>query len=100
VLFQQKVFSTPAFLDYEKSNLVFLRIDYPLNVHLRPDTQATNDILAQQFNINPFPTFIVLDKNGKEFWRMPSTDDSGIDVRLFNPTNFISLLTSVRQNEK
>src|SRR5450631_1505234 len=29
VLFQQKVFSSPEFLAYEKSNLDFVRLDYP-----------------------------------------------------------------------
>ncbi|MGO8765954.1 MAG: thioredoxin family protein [Limisphaerales bacterium] len=100
ILFQQKVFSTSAFVDYQKSNLIFLRLDYPLNHPLRVDTAATNAILAQQFDINPFPTFIALDGNGKESWRMPQSGDSGIDVALFNPTNFIRLLESVRQKEK
>jgi thioredoxin-related protein len=100
VLLQQTNFSTPEFLDYEKSNLVFVRLDYPVNHTLRSDTQATNAILSQQFNIYPFPTFVALDRSGNEYWRMPSNDDSGIDVRLYNPTNFIRLLESVRQKEK
>jgi thioredoxin-related protein len=100
VALQQHVFSTSVFQDYEKSNLLFLRLDYPLKHPLRFDTQATNDILAQQFNVGGYPTFIALDDNGKEFWRIPENDDSGIDVPLFNPTNFISLLESVRKKEK
>jgi thioredoxin-related protein len=100
VLLQRYVFSTPDFQDYARSNLLFLRLDYPVNHPLRADTRATNVILEQQFNIALYPTFIVLDNDGKEFWRMPGTNDSGIDATLFNPTNFINLLKSVRQNEK
>ncbi|HEY1663983.1 MAG TPA: thioredoxin family protein [Verrucomicrobiae bacterium] len=100
VLFQQKVFSSPSFQGFEKSNLLFLHLDYPVKHPLRPDTQATNVFLAQEFNVGMFPTFIAIDGNGKEFWRMPANGDSGIDVQLFYPTNFISLLASVRKNEK
>ena len=102
VLFQQKVFSSPEFLNYEKLNLVFVRLDFPLKHDLPPDTKATNEILAQQFEINPFPTFITLDKSGKEFWRMPEKTNvnPGTPLILFQPTNFISLIESVRAKEK
>jgi thioredoxin-related protein len=95
VLFQQKVFSTPEFKAYEKTNLDFIRLDYPLKVDLRPDTKATNELLAQQFDVIPFPTFIALDRNGKEFWRQ-----EGATIQQFDPTNFINLLESVKKKEK
>ncbi len=95
VLLQQKVFSSPDFLNYEKSHLDFVRLDYPLNHDLRPDTKATNVLLLQQFSINPFPTFVALDKNGKEFWRQ-----EGVNTQQFEPTNFIALMESVRAKNK
>jgi thioredoxin-related protein len=102
ILFQQKVFSTPEFEAYEKTNLDFVRLDFPLNHDLRPDTKATNILLAQQFDILPYPTFIALDSNGKEFWRMPEKNDSNpeISLQLFEPTNFISLLEDVKKKKK
>jgi|ERR1700722_4908157 len=102
ILLQQKVFSTPEFKAYEKTNLDFVHLDYPLKVDLRPDTKATNILLAQQFDIIPFPTFIALDRDGKEFWRQPAKDDpnSGVSVRLLEPTNFISLLEEIKKKEK
>src|ERR1700733_12135933 len=65
VLFEQKVFSTAEFKTYEKSNLVFVRLDYPQRHELRPDARATNSILAIQFDDYFFPTFIALNHDGK-----------------------------------
>jgi thioredoxin-related protein len=100
VLFQQKVFSSPEFKAYEKTNLDFVRLDYPLKTVLRPDTQATNDTLAKQFDILPFPTFIALDRDGKEFWRWPAEDNLEVQTNLYNPQNFITLLESVKKKQK
>ena len=102
VAFQQHVFSTPEFAAYEKSNLVFVRLDYPLKVKLRPETAATNDLLAHQFGAYAFPTFMALDKNGKPFWQFPETNDPNpeIDTRLFRPKYFMDLLNSVRKKQK
>ncbi|HSY09978.1 MAG TPA: thioredoxin fold domain-containing protein [Candidatus Dormibacteraeota bacterium] len=100
IVFEQKVFSTPEFKAYEKSNLDFVRLDFPLKVNLRPDTTATNALLSQQFEADGFPTFVALDKNGKEFWRMPQKGDLTLDTGLFQPTNFIALIESVKKKEK
>jgi thioredoxin-related protein len=100
VLFQQKVFSQPEFLAYEKTNLIFVRLDFPFRTSLRPDATATNNLLAQQFDAADFPTFVALDKDGKEFWRMPQKGDLTLDTRLFQPTNFIALIESVKKKGK
>jgi thioredoxin-related protein len=102
VVFQQHVFSTPQFAAYEKSNLVFVRLDYPLKVKLRPETEATNNLLAHQFDAYAFPTFVALDKDGKPFWQMPGKNDPNpeIDIRLFQPKNFMKLLNSLREKQK
>jgi thioredoxin-related protein len=101
VEFQQKVFSTPGFEAFAASNLDFVRLDFPLKVNLRPDTVATNELLSRQFDQNIFPTFIALDENGKEFWRMPKSvdEDPGFE-RLFDPANFIHLMEQLKQKEK
>lgn len=95
ILMQQKVFSTPEFQAFAKSNLDFVRLDFPLKVNLRPDTTATNTLLAQQFGVDAFPTFIALNKGGKVFWTM-----QGVDPPLFKPANFISLIENVKKGEE
>ncbi len=75
ILFQQKVFSRPEFLAYEKSNLDFVRLDYPQLTALPPAIQTNNVLLARQFDVSMFPTFVALDRDGNEFWRMPEKDN-------------------------
>lgn len=100
ILFQQKFASSREFQTFAKTNLDFVRLDFPLKVDLRPDTTATNELLSTQFDIYVFPTFIALDKNGKEFWRRPSKDLSlMIDWSETAPTNFIDLLKGLEKNE-
>jgi thioredoxin-related protein len=100
MVFQQEVFSKPEFLTYEKSNLVFVRVDFPFKTELPPEVRGTNDLLAQQFEAYGFPTFIALDRDGKEFWRMPQKGEMTLDTRLFHPANFIALIDSLKQKDK
>lgn len=95
IVLQQRVLATPAFEAFAKSNLVFVHLDYPLKSNLRPDTTATNILLAQQFHAYGFPTLIALDRNGKEFWRT-----EGLPVQDFYPTNLINLLAGIKQKEQ
>lgn len=92
VAFQQYVASTPAFAAYAKSNLDFIRLDYPDRHPLRPDTQATNDLLAKQFGIEGFPTFVALDEKGAKFWEM----EGFTNLDILKPANFIGLLNQVK----
>jgi thioredoxin-related protein len=100
VRFQNEVFSTAEFKAFAGSNLDFIHLDYPLKTSLRPDTEATNLLLTGQFDQTIFPTFIALDANGKEFWRMPkSIDEDPHFEALFNPTNFIHLMEQLKQKK-
>jgi thioredoxin-related protein len=104
-VFQKMVFSQPEFQRFESSNLDFIRLDFPFRASLRADTQATNDLLSRQFDVDGFPTFIALDKDGKEFWRMPTiaslkSGNFDLDTNLFEPIHFIALIESIKQQEK
>jgi thioredoxin-related protein len=96
VAFQKYVFSTPQFAAYEKSNLVFVRLDYPLRSALRPDTQATNDLLATQFNVSGYPTFIALNRDGKESWR----EEGLTSEELGSPATFTAMLEVIKEKQK
>lgn len=99
--FQKDVFSTPVFKTYAATSMDFVRLDFPMNVNLRPDTVATNTLLAQQFDAYGFPTFIAIGRDGKEFWRMPKKDNWSPNFEpLFNPTNFIQLMQKLRHEDK
>ena len=47
----------------------------------------------------PLPA-IALDRDGKEFWRMPQKGEMTLDTRLFHPANFIALIESLKQKDK
>jgi thioredoxin-related protein len=99
---QQRVFSTPEFQAYAGAHLDFVRLDFPLKVDLRPDTTATNGLLANQFDVDGWPVFIALDKNGKEFWRAPAVgaQDPPIDWLTATPKKFIDLIQQAEKLEK
>jgi thioredoxin-related protein len=101
VRFQQQVFSTPEFAAYAKTSLDFVHLDFPLKHDLRKDTSATNVLLSEQFGAYLFPTFVVLDKNGKPIWKMPKSEDEDPDFdTLYVPTNFINLMQKLKLEEK
>jgi thioredoxin-related protein len=100
IRFEQQVFSTPQFKAFAQSNLDLVHLDFPLKSDLRPDTVATNTLLSQQFDAYGFPTFVALDRNGKELWKMPKDGMDPDFEPLFQPTNFINLIVQLKQKEQ
>jgi thioredoxin-related protein len=90
-----QVFSKPEFQEYAKSNLVFVRLDFPDRSKLSADVTATNKILGEQFKIDGFPTFVALDHDGKETWRTEGVTKSQKELK-----GFIDLIESVRSQQK
>ena len=62
---RKEVFSKPEFADFAATHLVLLEVDFPKREPLPPEQQAANDALARQFNIEGFPTIVVLSPAGK-----------------------------------
>jgi len=60
----KEVFSQQAFIDYSKGNLVLLKLDFPKKIAQTEAVKKQNNDLAQKFNIEGFPTIILLDKDG------------------------------------
>jgi len=70
----QDVFSQSDFKDYASKNLVLLELDFPRPGGSRWQGQAAelkkqNLELARQYEVQGFPTLIVLDGNGQKLWR-------------------------------
>jgi protein disulfide-isomerase len=59
------VFSKPDFAKYAKDNLVLVEVDFPHGKKLPADQKKANDALQQKYNVNGFPTIVVLDADGK-----------------------------------
>lgn len=60
-----EVFGKPEFAAYAKENLVLVKIDFPRDKELPAEQQAYNRQLAQQYNIEGFPTIVLVSAEGR-----------------------------------
>lgn len=67
---RKDVFLKPEFESYAKSNLVLVEIDFPKRKPLPPALQQQNQKLAEQFQVQAYPTLIVLDALGAKLGRI------------------------------
>jgi thioredoxin-related protein len=62
----REVFSKPEFQDYASKNLVLLEIDFPRTKAQSDSVKKQNEHLAEQYQIQGFPTVIVLNGEGRK----------------------------------
>ncbi len=61
----KEVFSQPEFQQYAKDNLVLVSLDFPRAKPQSAEEKARNEALAKKFQIEGFPTIVVLNSEGK-----------------------------------
>ena len=66
---EKNVLSTDDFKQYAAANLVFGKLDFPNRKPQSEEVKKNNAALSEQFNINAFPTLVLLAPDGKELWR-------------------------------
>lgn len=86
----REVFSKPEFQDYAKKNLVLVELDFPRGKEIPAAEKAQNSELATQYQIEGFPTIIVLDSNGKKVGEIGYTPGG--------PAAFIAALDKLRKS--
>ena len=59
------VLTQPEFLDYADKNLKLVEIDFPRNKPLNVLVELANKTLAEKYNVQSFPTLIVMDAAGE-----------------------------------
>jgi protein disulfide-isomerase len=69
IKFKKDVLDTPEFQAYAAKNVVLVELDFPSKKEQGADLKKANAALKQQYDVSGFPTFVVLDKNGKEIGR-------------------------------
>ena len=62
----KEVFSKPEFAEYAAKNLVLVELDFPRRKELSDAVKRQNMELAAQFQIQGFPTIIVLNGDGQK----------------------------------
>jgi thioredoxin-related protein len=65
-ILQREVFSKPEFEDYAKKNLVLMTVDFPRSKPLSLEVRKQNQTLAQKFEIQGFPTIVILNGDGRQ----------------------------------
>ena len=86
----KETFSKPAFKDFADKNLVLVTVDFPQGKKLPASVQKQNDDLKTKFQVNGFPTLILVDGTGKEIARNPGYLAGG-------PAAFVSWVESARK---
>ena len=64
ILLDREVFSKPQFKEYASKNLVLVEVDFPKTKQISETIRRQNIQLAQQYQIQGFPTIIVLNGDG------------------------------------
>ncbi len=67
---EREIFNTPAFAAYAATNLVLLRLDFPVWKELPKALAESNQALSDQFKVEGYPTLILINPEGKELGRM------------------------------
>jgi protein disulfide-isomerase len=65
----KEVLSRPEFEEFAKKNLVLVKLDFPRKKQLPPAETAQNRKLGQQFAIEGYPTYVLVNAEGKEVKR-------------------------------
>lgn len=73
-MLQKEVFSTPEFQDYASKNFVLLELDFPRAKVQAPEITEQNQMLAQRFGIQVFPSIIILNSEGKKIGELLGYD--------------------------
>jgi thioredoxin-related protein len=72
------ILSKPEFKEYANKNLILAEIDFPHRKAQPAELQKQNMELAQRYQIEGFPTLVVLDGDGKTVWRYDGYYSGGI----------------------
>ena len=84
---KKETLDTPMFKTYASHNLVLVEVDFPHQKAQIEKVKQQNQQLKQQYQAHGYPTFILVDKDGKELGRQKGYLEGG-------PTAFIAKLNT------
>jgi thioredoxin-related protein len=73
-MLQKDVLSTPEFKDFASKNFVLVEIDFPRAKEQTRELAEQNQMLAQRFGIQGFPSIIVVNSDGKKLGELVGYD--------------------------
>ena len=77
IKFKNEALDTKQFQDYAGKNLVLVELDFPHKTAQSNDLKNANHALATKYNVTGFPTFVVLNKDGREIGRQEGYQEGG-----------------------
>lgn len=77
IKFRKEVLDTDEFQAYAAKNVVQVELDYPNKKKQSAELKKANADLKDKYNIDGFPTLVVLDQSGKEIGRQVGYLDGG-----------------------
>jgi protein disulfide-isomerase len=78
--FDKETLSTDKFADYAKSHLELVVVDFPNKKPQTDALKAANKALGEKYGVNGYPTFVVLNADGKEIGRQVGYAPGGSDA--------------------
>jgi protein disulfide-isomerase len=90
VRLDRDILSRPQFQEYASKNLVLMEVDFPRRKEQSHEIKMQNQRLARQYDIQGFPTIVVLDGEGQTVWRYDGYFSDG-------PEAFIAALEKLRK---
>jgi len=88
--FDREILSQSQFKDFARGNLVLVELDFPRAKPQNPEVKKQNLELAQQYQVQGFPTIVVLNSNGQKLWQYDGYFPGG-------PEAFIAQLEKLRK---
>ena len=74
------ILSKPQFKDFASKNLVLLEVDFPRAKEQPTPLRLQNRKLAGEYNVEGFPTYVVLNGDGKKVWEWGGYFPDGPDA--------------------
>jgi thioredoxin-related protein len=90
IRFDRDILSKQQFKDYANKNLVLMEVDFPRRKEQTAAVKAQNERLASEYQIEGFPTVVVLNGDGRKVWRYDGYFTDG-------PEAFIAELEKLRK---
>jgi thioredoxin-related protein len=90
VRLDRDILSRPQFQEFASKNLVLMEVDFPRRKEQSREIRMQNQSLAHQYNIQGFPTILVLNGEGQTVWRYDGYFPDG-------PEAFVAALEKLRK---
>ncbi|MDG2213791.1 MAG: hypothetical protein P8M70_08175, partial [Verrucomicrobiota bacterium] len=90
IALHRKVLRTKSFLDFAEGRYVLVTVDFPRNRPQANNQRHANQILSREYDVQSFPTVLILEANGTEVHRVSD----------YNGTPPFQFIQSLKKNPK